>query len=676
MRKLRDYFRLLAGVLLMVILMGGNAGGQVWQEWVALYTGPNTLNRAAYAVAVDQWGKVYVTGSNSFDWEPGSDIVTIKYNALGSEQWVATYHGSGNNADVPVDLKLDQSGNLYIVGYSVNAGSGSDILILKYDPWGTLLWAASFNGPLNGADWAFSLALDAAANVYVTGCCSTGLLSSRDFATVKYDSSGILQWSAIYNGPGNGLDEANSIALDDAGNVLVTGRSMGVGTNLDYATIKYDSTGNQLWVARYDGPSGGEDQMCKLALDSGGNVYVTGWSSQATAYPFDWATVKYDPQGLEQWVVRFNSSGTASDMTYGIATDSQDNVIVTGSGAGGWLHTYKYDTIGNAQWAVVCPSGWPDYLALDSQDDIYLTTGGNGNLHTLKYSSSGTLIWQTYWDGPGNDWDIPYDIAVDANFNVYAVGRTDHDPLPESAHYDFFTIKYSQPEISISLTAINPPLQIPPTGGSFDFTVELSNSAQSQQTFDAWIMVQLPGGTWYGPVLGPIALTLPGGGNLTRLRSQNVPGSAPAGTYLYQGYVGDYPSAPWDSSSFTFEKLGSGRVGLGAGNWTNTGEELIGGKIAQNDEIQHSSFSIHHFSVSPNPFNPLTTLTFSLPQAAQVTLAVYDLQGSLVAQLVNGSRPAGVHEVTWDASQQASGMYFCRIQAGDFTAIKKMMLVK
>ena len=78
----------------------------------------------------------------------------------------------------------------------------------------------------------------------------------------------------------------------------------------------------------------------------------------------------------------------------------------------------------------------------------------------------------------------------------------------------------------------------------------------------------------------------------------------------------------------------------------------------------------------PNPFNPATTLRFSLPKTANVKLVVYDLQGRQVAVLVDGQRPAGVHEVVWEAAGLASGLYFYRIQAGDYIATKKMMLIK
>jgi len=95
-----------------------------------------------------------------------------------------------------------------------------------------------------------------------------------------------------YNGPGNGNDEAYSMALDVSSNVYVTGRSLGSGTNFDYATIKYNVSGVQQWLIRYDGPEHGVDEAYSIAVDVSGNVYVTGGSwSGGTKY--DYLTIKY-----------------------------------------------------------------------------------------------------------------------------------------------------------------------------------------------------------------------------------------------------------------------------------------------------------------------------------------------------------------------------------------------
>ncbi|MHA2227230.1 MAG: ABC transporter substrate-binding protein, partial [Candidatus Hodarchaeales archaeon] len=113
------------------------------------------------------------------------------------------------------------------------------------------------------------------------------------------------RWAARYNGPGNRGDGASAMAVDASGNIYVTGRSWGSGTGSDYATIKYDPAGTEQWVTRYNGLENGNDVAYAIAVDASGNIYVTGRSSGSGTYD-DYATIKYDPAGTEQWVARYN----------------------------------------------------------------------------------------------------------------------------------------------------------------------------------------------------------------------------------------------------------------------------------------------------------------------------------------------------------------------------------
>jgi hypothetical protein len=227
--------------------------------------------------------------------------------------------------------------------------------------------------------------------------------------------------------------------------------------------------------------------------------------------------------------------------------------------------------------------------------------------------------------------------------------------------------------MDITLTPIRPPIVIPAAGGNFQFTAQLVNTGATPVTFSVWIMQYTPGLVWQGPMLGPLSLTIPGGLTVTRNRAQNVPGSTAPGLYTYRGYVGVYPGTKWDSSSFQYTKSTTGEGPL-VTNWENYGDsfEPFLTPVALSDLPQVYSLAQCH----PNPFNPTTTISYGLPQAAQVNLKVYDLQGRLIAELVNGMKDAGVHYVTFDGSRLASGMYFYRLQADDFSAVKKMMLVK
>ena len=86
-----------------------------------------------------------------------------------------------------------------------------------------------------------------------------------------------------------------------------------------------------------------------------------------------------------------------------------------------------------------------------------------------------------------------------------------------------------------------------------------------------------------------------------------------------------------------------------------------------------------HYSLAqnyPNPFNPSTKIEFSLPRATQATLSIYDLLGREVQTLLNKELAAGYHEITFDAINLPSGIYFCRMESGDFNQTKKMVLMK
>ena len=141
----------------------------------------------------------------------------------------------------------------------------------------TPTWVARYAGPLGKNDQARAMTIDANGYIYVTGPSDGAKNGNIDYATVKYDPVTHQQmWLARYNGSGNGEDWPYAIAVDGAGNVYVTGRSVGNGTSLDYATVKYSPGGVQRWVARYNSPGNRNDIAKAIAVDLAGSVFVTG----------------------------------------------------------------------------------------------------------------------------------------------------------------------------------------------------------------------------------------------------------------------------------------------------------------------------------------------------------------------------------------------------------------
>ncbi len=302
-----------------------NSAGQ--EQWVARYNAQPRGYAAGAAIAVDSSGNVYVAASASN--QPNTLFcATIKYNASGEEQWVAEYHG-GANADYPAAIAIDKVGNAYVTGTSQTC-PGSDYLTLKYNSAGQEQWVARYYGPEEHLDSAKAIAVDGAGNVYVTG------ESFGSYATIKYNATGQQQWAARYDQ--GGYSAAAGIALDGSGNVYVTGRTTDPNHYSDYGTVKYNSAGQQQWVALYNGPPGnGPDAATAIALDGSGNAYVTGYSSRTnfTYNDYGYATIKYNSAGQEQWVARYDEPQNASNEAAAIAVDNLANVYVTGKGRAG-----------------------------------------------------------------------------------------------------------------------------------------------------------------------------------------------------------------------------------------------------------------------------------------------------------------------------------------------------
>ncbi|TKJ42544.1 hypothetical protein CEE37_02320 [candidate division LCP-89 bacterium B3_LCP] len=232
-------------------------------------------------------------------------------------------------------------------------------------------------------------------------------------------------------------------------------------------------------------------------------------------------------------------------------------------------------------------------------------------------------------------------------------------------------------DVSVTLTPYNPPVTVPASGGDFDFNIALTNNEAVPVTYDAWIMVQLPDGTWIGPVLGPVNLTQAGGATLEPDRTQVVPATAPAGTYTYEARVGAYPDEVWSTDSFTFEKLTTGD-GIYAANWENSGE----GFDQWFTTMPTSSPSeLSLMSAFPNPFNNETVISFSLPSSESVRITIYNLLGQEVATLTDQLYAGGTHNVRWDGRNYlnqvvTSGVYLVKMSAGNTNTVQKICFVQ
>jgi hypothetical protein len=304
-------------------------------------------------------------------------------------------------------------------------------------------WVRRFDGNAHSSDYLSSSAVDRQGNVYVTGFANdTG--SGMDYLTIKYRPNGDTAWARTYNGPGNDMDAGRGIKVDNAGNVFVTGESQGSGTGVDFATIKYDSLGTQLWVSRYNSPGDTDDRADAIALDQSGDCYVAGMTVTPDS-GIEYLIVKYGPGGDTLWSRRYGSGSNGDDEAYMIAVDSAGNAYVTGGDAVPNVITLKYNPSGTQVWAGSHP-GWANGIALGNSGKVFVAGAWNSptgreDWLTIAYDAvTGDTSWVATFDGPAHDNDDASAVAVGASGRIYVTGYSTRDTV--NWNQDFLTIGY------------------------------------------------------------------------------------------------------------------------------------------------------------------------------------------------------------------------------------------
>ncbi len=548
------------------------------------------------------------------------------------------------------------------------------VLIAQAPEW---QWATKAGGILT--DEGRSITVDDAGNIYVTGTFGgTATFGSYTFTSsgendifiAKMDANGNWLWATQAGGIGD--DTGYGITIDEVGNSYVTGYFEDTATFGSYTlyssgfedifVAKIDENGNWLWATKAGGIL--TDEGISITADDAGNSYVTGTFKDTatfgsyTLYSSGWEDIfvaKIDENGNWLWAAKAGgSSGNSTVISYGITIDNTGNSYVTGI----FLDTATFGAYS-------------------------LTSSGYVNIFVSKMDADGNWLWAN--QAGGNGWDGGFGIAIDDAGNNYVTGSFKGTvyfglyPLYSSGFDDIFVAKIDE-------------------NGNWLWTTQAGGSSSDDSgygiTIDNAGNCYVTGIFMYTATFGSYSLTSNGSKDIFVAKMDEN------GNWLWVTQAG---GIGWDGGfGITINNAGNCYVTgnfretatFGSHSLTSSGEnDIFAAKLnsyvfAENEiiptEIRLSSF--------PNPFNPKTTIHFSIEQNQQneqIELEIYNLKGQKIKTLENleSASPSpffadGVgYSITWDGTDDnnqpvSSGIYFYKLKAGKYTSTKKMILMK
>ncbi len=453
---MRTTFKIFVLTLVFVMAFQTERSFAQTANWQWARSAGSTGYEATLGTASDASGNLYVIGWYSSATitfgsitltNPGvgtGDVFLVKYDPSGTALWAKTF--GGIDGDIGNGIALDVAGNVYITGWYAsstisfgtntltNAGTGSDVFIVKFNSSGTDIWAKTAGG--SASDRGYGITTDPSGNVFTTGAFSsstinfgTGSLANassvNDFFIVKHDTNGNPQWAK--NAGGINADTGFSIATDSLGNAYATGAfasptinfGSGALTNSSSGTqdifvVKYNTSGTVVWTSR----SGGilDDAANGIAVKKGSVCITGGFNSASISFSTSTLTnnslgttdvflAKYDLDGNSLWASRAGDSDSEAGNC--VAIDAAENIFITGyfisntisfggntltnAGAGySDLFVAGYSPNGNPNWAKTTTGGAFGEVGnaiTVSSNGTYMYVGGMFNSGTVSFDA-------------------------------------------------------------------------------------------------------------------------------------------------------------------------------------------------------------------------------------------------------------------------------------------------
>ena len=564
------------------------------------------------------------------------------FSQVPDTMWTKTFGGS--NIDVGYCVQQTADSGYIISGYTRSYGtmSGRNVWLIKTDRYGNEQWNNTFGGADDEEGYSVRQTND--GGYIIAGYTKSFGAGGTDVFLIKTDSAGNQSWIGSYGGSSD--DEGYAVLQTADGNYIIAGETESFGAGgKDVWLIKTNSSGNIIWQKTHGGM--GSDGAWSVQQTTDGGYVLTGWTySYGPGYMGNVWLVKTDSLGDQEWNNYFG--GTDVDRGYSVQQTTDGGYIITGYtdsyGAGLYdMLLIKTDRQGAEEWMKTFGGSGRDYgnRVQQTADGGYIVVGytlsfgaGGDDVYLVKTDMYGNEEWSNTYGGTYSDVGYCVRQTIDGGYII-----TGHTLSFGAGVHDVWLIKLdnSVPVELISFTASVNGDDVRLVWGTATETNNQGFEIQRKADNSEWNIIGF----------------LNGAGTTTE--PQN---------YSFADNIREITAA---LISYRLKQID------------------FDGSVEYSEEVTVTNFTSLKFNLEqnyPNPFNPLTTIQYKIPllggdeRGGLVTLKVYNILGREIETLVNDLKEPGAYEATWNAANISSGIYFYRLQAGEYKETKKMLLIK